>query len=159
MLALTCVLLSPLCLTGCVVNDIHAEMQATNQRLEHVQDQLAVVDQVNQELQTINEERLNRLASIEQSLASIDESLKRIDTQLAPIGESLASVDGHLASLRKTINNIDSTIPFLRVSGDSEEEADALEAETSESAPAAPEAPAPAEPAEPAAPPAGNPEN
>ena len=124
-----CFALAPLGLSGCVVDDIHTEMQLTNQRLDTVQGQLEVVSDVNKELQTINDERLTRLASIERSLASIDESLKKIDTQLSPIGERLASVDQHLASLRKTINNIDSTIPFLSVSGDDDDEAEALEAE------------------------------
>jgi len=105
-------------MTGCVVNDIHTELAATNQRLVLLEAQL----------DTINNDRLVMLESIEQSLKSIDTSLANVDTNLGPIGESLTNVDGHLASLRKTINNIDSTIPFLSISGDDEEEQAELDA-------------------------------
>lgn len=106
-------------MTGCVVNDIHTEMTATNERLVQLEAQL----------DSINNDRLVMLASIEQSLKNIDTSLARVDTNLGPIGESLTHVDEHLASLRKTINTIDSTIPFLKVSGDDEEAAEELDAE------------------------------
>lgn len=52
-----------------------------------------------------------RLAAVEQQL----QTLQSIDT-------SLSHLDAHLASLRKTIDNIDSTIPFLSISADSEDE-------------------------------------
>jgi len=45
-----------------------------------------------------------------------------MDTRLETLRSDLDEVSEHLASLRKTINNIDSTIPFLKISGDEEDE-------------------------------------
>lgn len=117
-----CLLAALAGLPGCVVNDIHTEMMITNQRLADLEVRLDEVRKVNEQLEAINEDRLSMLASIDRSLISIDESLVKIEGQLNPIGESLSSVDEHLASLRRTINNIDSTIPFLKISGDGKEE-------------------------------------
>lgn len=106
---------------GCVVQDIYDELSATNASLARVESALEGVDTTNAELDRL-QVRLETLERIQ----SIDASLSSIDGQLKPMLEELDALDQHLASLRRTINNIDSTIPFLKVSGDDEAEAETL---------------------------------
>lgn len=105
-----------LALPGCVVQDIHDELQGANQRLGRVELALEEIERTNEELVSLQ----LRLATLER-MASIDQSLTSMDTQLESIQGSLVKLDDHLASLRRTISNIDSTIPFLRISGDRDE--------------------------------------
>lgn len=126
-------------LSGCIVEKIHDQLEQSNAGMGRVESDLkgtnAAVASVDKRLDAVDEtnrllqqtmERLAVLESIDASLKSIDASLKRLDD--------------HLASLRKTINSIDSTIPFLKLSGDKDEE------ETDPAAPPAPESPAPTQP-------------
>lgn len=120
-------------LPGCIVQDIHDQIEHSNQQLGSINDSFAKVEKANELLAALDE-RLESLESIEQNLALIDEKLAGVNTELDSMDERLATlqgsldeVDGHLASLRRTINNIDSTIPFLTISGDDEAEAQALE--------------------------------
>lgn len=112
---------------GCVVTDIRDELVAVNQKIDTTNAQL---DELQVKLQS-----LERMASIDSSLESIDGSLKSVDGQLDTIETSLSRLDEHLASLRKTINNIDSTIPFLKISGDDAEDKAELNAEEGEEKP------------------------
>jgi prefoldin subunit 5 len=110
-------------LGGCIVQDIHDELVGVNARLERVEETLGKIDTTNRQLATL-EARLNtldRLESIDASLKSIDAELVAINGELDPIKGSLVNLDEHLTSLRKTISNIDSTIPFLKLSGDADE--------------------------------------
>lgn len=103
---------------GCVVQDIHDELQGVNQRLARVELELKEIERTNDKLAAL----LIRLESLD-LLESVDKSLHSMDGQLDTIEGSLVKLDDHLASLRRTITNIDSTIPFLRISGDQEEDA------------------------------------
>ena len=100
-------------MSGCVVWDINDGILASNDNLGRIEDELQSIDQG---LGSTNE----NLETVESRLASMDAQLKSLQTQLD-------ATNAHLASLRKTINNIDSTIPFLKLSGDDEEEQEALE--------------------------------
>ncbi len=100
-------------LPGCVVWDINDGIIASNGNLGQIESGLT---EIGDELGETN----SNLQSVEARLASMDEQLKALQTQLD-------STNKHLESLRKTINNIDSTIPFLKLSGDDEEEQEALE--------------------------------
>ena len=93
--------------TGCIAWEIRDELRQVNASMEDVKVQLGTVNDGLAKL-----ERTNTL------LADLDMKLTSLETTNA----SLASVDAHLASLRKTLNNIDSTIPFLSVTGDDEDE-------------------------------------
>lgn len=103
-----------LVMPGCVVWDINDGILASNDNLVRIEDELQSIDEG---LSGTNE----NLETVESRLASMDEQLKSLQTQLD-------ATNAHLESLRKTINNIDSTIPFLNLSGDDEEEQEALEA-------------------------------
>lgn len=99
---------------GCVFDDIRDELEQTNSRLTRVEGKLGAIDKTNTELQTLREQRLSSLDTLDsmnQTLASIDTSLK--------------SLDKHLAALRETISSIDNAIPFLSIGGG----ADDVEAE------------------------------
>lgn len=109
-----------LALPGCIVRDIHNEMVGVNEHLTRVEIALAEIDRTNDALADLKV-RLELLEKI----ASVDESLRSMDGQLTTIQGSLSNLDQHLASLRRTISNIDSTIPFLRISGDQPEEGEA----------------------------------
>lgn len=105
-------------LPGCLVQDIHDEMVTTNERLVDIDGALDEVARVNE-----------RLATIDAKLQEIESDLTRVEGHLAKVEPSLSSTNEHLASLRQTISNIDSTIPFLSISGD-EEDAEADEGES-----------------------------
>jgi len=110
-------------LGGCVVDEINEGIATSNENVQRTNQDLEVVTQ--------------RMAEIDQKLAGINTELDEINSQLAilvSIDASLKKLDVHLASLRKTINNIDSTIPFLKLSGDDEEDKDELEAGDQEEA-------------------------
>lgn len=102
-----------LSMPGCIIWDAYDQVELANQQL----------GQINRNLEEIDA----NLAQIDAKLATIDENLETVDASLAEIKPMLATIDEHLASLRTTINNIDSTIPFLGLSGDSEEDQEALE--------------------------------
>lgn len=106
---LAVLLLSALCanLSGCLAWEIRDELRAVN----------ASLDDVKVKLNSVNDGLL-RLERTNTTLANLDMKLEAMETTNA----SLSSVDAHLASLRRTLNNIDSTIPFLKVSGDDKEE-------------------------------------
>lgn len=101
--ALAALVLAPISLSGCVVWDIHEQIVLTNERLTSLEAELDLVREANQLLAEGN--------------AGLDEVHARLET-MDSIDESLKELDGHLASLRATIDNIDSTIPFLRISSD-----------------------------------------
>ncbi len=108
------VLAATLSIPGCIIWDAYDQLELANQQLGEINANLAEID--------------GNLEQIDTKLATIDANLDTVDASLAEIKPMLATIDEHLASLRKTINNIDSTIPFLGLSGDDDEEQDALEA-------------------------------
>lgn len=126
-------------LPGCVVQDIHDQIALSNDKLQQIDDSFAKVERANEVLNKLDAQ-LNQLAQLESingnltaidaKLGTIDGNLESMDARIASLEKELAAVSEHLASLRKTINNIDSTIPFLKISGDDEETKDALETET-----------------------------
>lgn len=109
-----------LSMPGCVVWDIMNGIEASNANLERIQTQLDAIDR---DMDRVN----TNLEQVEARLNPMGETLASMDTQLKDLQTRLEKTNGHLESLRKTINNIDSTIPFLKLSGDDEEEQEALE--------------------------------
>ena len=103
---------------GCIAGEIRDSLAEVNESLARTN---ASLDLVISSLDL----RLTRLEPIEESLLSIDAQLYGID-------ESLDHLDNHLASLRRTLQNIDSTIPFLKLSDDEE-----VEGEEGDEAPSA----------------------
>ena len=87
-------------LPGCIIQDIRDDLRGANERLDQVDSRLQEVEVTNT--------KLAQLETQLELLQSIDASLKNLDV--------------HLASLRKTIGNIDSAIPFLKISGDEPED-------------------------------------
>ena len=105
---LSTVVLAAAVLPGCVFDDvreINEQLAATNAELVKVKSQLALLDDVQAKLSTI------------------DTSLASVDTKLDTLDASITGVNANLASLRGTINNIDSAIPFLSISGDKDDDA------------------------------------
>lgn len=105
-LLLTCVL------PGCVIGDIRDELGTANRQLTDLDSAVSDLDKI-------------RLANLEEQLVilkAIDDNLTAINERLFTVEGSLVVTNDHLASLRRTINNIDSTIPFLSLSGDDEED-------------------------------------
>ncbi len=107
------VLAASLSMPGCIIWDAYEQLELANQQLGEINSNLTEID--------------GNLQQIDAKLATIDANLNTVDASLAEIQPMLVQIDEHLASLRKTINNIDSTIPFLKLSGDDDEEKDALE--------------------------------
>lgn len=123
-----------LALPGCIVQDIHDQMAMSNEKLEAINTSFAKVEEANA-LLTRLDGQLAALRSIDEKLGGVNVELASMDERLATLQASLSQVDAHLASLRRTINTIDSTIPFLKISGDGEEEAESLEAPEGEARP------------------------
>ncbi len=90
-------------MSGCLGWEIRDELRRVNTSLDDIKVQLGTVNDGLLKL-----ERTNTL------LSNLDMKLASMETTNA----SLSSIDAHLASLRRTLNNIDSTIPFLKVSDD-----------------------------------------
>ncbi|MEL6328695.1 MAG: hypothetical protein AAFR38_03455 [Planctomycetota bacterium] len=86
-------------LPGCVFGDIRDQLVQVNANMERLDDRVVGLEETVIEL---NQERL----------AALD--------RLESIEVSLADIDDHLASLRRTISNIDSTIPFLEIADEEE---------------------------------------
>ena len=100
-------------LSGCVVWDINDGILASNDNLGRIEDELQGIDQ--------------GLSDTNDNLTATKSRLDSMDSQLMSLQTQLDATNTHLESLRKTINNIDSTIPFLNLSGDDEEEQKSLE--------------------------------
>lgn len=103
-------------LTGCIVYDIRDNLVAINQSLDVIQEDLKEVQKTNEQLVGLD----NRLVILD------------------GMGDSLQRLDEHLLSLRKTIANIDSTIPFLKLSSESASEIEEDEAKREPQAPPQP---------------------
>lgn len=129
---------------ACIAWEIRDELTEMNQSVDTT---IAELQSIDGNLVAVNE----RLGSIDTSLAKVNASLANIDTDLDRVARtndlvdnanvrlkmlesvqtSLASIDKSLMSLRGTIENIDSTIPFLKFSdpGPDEEEEAAAESD------------------------------
>jgi septal ring factor EnvC (AmiA/AmiB activator) len=116
-------------LPGCIVRDIHKELVEANARVAAVEQELQRIKRTNTLLDALQQERLNILDSMQTTLVALQERLETMDS----IDESLKKLDRHLASLRKTIDNIDSTIPFLKIGDDKSVEEDEAEIEEEQS--------------------------
>jgi prefoldin subunit 5 len=103
---------SMLLMPGCIVQDIHDQIALTNAKLDQIDESFAKVQRANELLAELD----TKLAALD----SINANLGRVDTTLGTVEADLKAVSESLASLRATINNIDSTIPFLKFSGDAE---------------------------------------
>ncbi len=115
-----CATLALTTLSGCIVTDIHEELIRVNTSLDTTNAQLATLDAQLTEKQA-------RLASIDEKLRAIDDQLIAANTRLeslSDIDEHLASLDVHLEAIRQIVRNLDSTIPFLRLSGDKSDESE-----------------------------------
>lgn len=124
---------------GCIVQDIHDEIAKTNASIVRVEGDMARTNTAINEVQ----EKLSAIELTNQKLDQTREALAVLES----IDKSLKRLDEHLASLRATINNIDSVIPLLGISGDKKGDAPAdpnapvsapAEGGKPESAPAAP---------------------
>ena len=117
----TMIVLLSLCFllpSGCIVQDIHDQIANSNTELATINRTIEQLERTNTLLTSIE----GNLSSIDTKLESIDRNLGSVDERMSTLQVVLDAVSEHLASLRRTINNIDSTIPFLRLSGDSEGE-------------------------------------
>jgi len=94
-------------MTGCLAWEVRDELRLVNASMDDIKVQLGSVN-----------DGLRKLERTNTVLADLDMKLTSLETTNA----SLASIDQHLASLRRTLNNISSTMPFLKVSGDDEDE-------------------------------------
>lgn len=122
-------------LPGCIVQDIHDQIALSNEKLEAIDENFAKVERANELLADLEKQLDRLLPPINDNLTLIEAQLESIDAQLVQINANLASMDTSieqveadlksvsesLTSLRRTISNIDSTIPFLKFSGDSDE--------------------------------------
>jgi hypothetical protein len=125
-----------LTLPGCIVRDIRDEMVTSNQSIADT----------NRLLQGIREDvdRTNEiLSSLEGRLDRQFEQLQRLES----VDGSLTAIDAHLASLRKTLENIDSTIPLLSFADSSEDEATTQPETPPATSPASPSTAAASQPA------------
>lgn len=131
---------------GCVITDINDGIVLANTNLESINASFEQVEKANEQLASIgsNLDRLDervvalqaRMDSVDERLTTLGVSLESVDSGLGTTKGQLDQVEVHLASLRKTINNIDSVVPFLRISGDDKEDKDALNADAEPTAPA-----------------------
>jgi prefoldin subunit 5 len=119
--------LTPLCAGGCVFDKIHEELVAINGNMEETQGILreanATLDEVHQQLnevQKTNELLVQLQAGLgtEEAADTREENRMSIIGTMESIDRSLGKMDQHMTALRKTISNIDSTIPFLKLSSD-----------------------------------------
>lgn len=102
---------------GCVVWDIKDQITESNANLTSIEKRL---DSIDENLEVVNG-----------NLDTMGTSLQSMGAQLVNLQAQLDATNEHLASLRKTINNIDKTIPFMSISGDSAQEQEQLEEGTS----------------------------
>ena len=138
---LACLILSMVAfMPGCIVQDIHDQIALSNQKLTQIDESFAKVERANELLEKLEtqldstlgpiDENMSkireRLASIDAKLEAMDGNMTTMDERIEAVKGDLQAVSAHLASLRKTINNIDSTIPFLKFSGDDEAEQEEL---------------------------------
>lgn len=109
-------------MSGCVVDDILTEIRTTNDQLVIIGRRLNEIDSnliaIDRNLIRID----GQLQDVSIRLDTVDAKLGSLDTKLASIDADLDSTNQSLSSLRRTISNIDRTIPFLKFSGDDEEE-------------------------------------
>jgi len=122
-------------LPGCIVQDIHDQIALSNEKLQQIDESFEKVERANAALAKLDVQ-LERLKTLD----TIDTNLDLMNAQIGTLQADLSAVSEHLASLRQTINNIDSTIPFLKFSGDeeagvSEDEAGGENTDTLDSSP------------------------
>jgi prefoldin subunit 5 len=115
----TGLLVSALAFTpGCIVQKISDNLELANQQMVAINQSIARVEGEIETLRTV------QLAELDQRLVlleSLSGSLSSVDNDLDTVKVSLHRLDEHLASLRRTLQNIDSTIPFLKLTSDEEE--------------------------------------
>ncbi|MCX5691119.1 MAG: hypothetical protein NTV94_15260, partial [Planctomycetota bacterium] len=131
-------------LSGCVFSDIRdqvvvantgltkvdTQLGETNKRLTEVETGLARLDKTNDLIGNV-ESGLGRIDRTNDSLTLLERQLNTLDS----MNKSMVRLDQHLAGLRKSLNSIDSLLPFLDMgSGDVTEPSAAAVADASSSA-------------------------
>ena len=126
-------------LSGCVFSDIRdqvvvantgltkvdTQLGETNKRLTEVETGLARLDRTNDLIGNV-ESGLGRIDRTNDSLGLLERQLNTLDS----MNKSMVRLDQHLAGLRKSLNSIDSLLPFMDIgSGDVSEPAEAAVAE------------------------------
>ena len=129
-------LATPILSTGCVFDKIEKQLVAINDNMEVTQgillDANSTLHEVQQQLNEV--QRTNDLLvqlqaglGTEGLAATAAENRMSIIGTMEAISTSLGRMDEHMTALRKTISNIDSTIPFLKFSADAPGEPGTLE--------------------------------
>lgn len=126
-----------LLLPGCIVQDIHDRMEETSLAMTQANANLV---RVTQELETANRVLDSRLAQIDLTNQHLQATQDRLAI-LESIDASLKALDVHLASLRRTLDNIDSTVPFLDLADPPPENEAAAPTDPPTEAPANPPSP------------------
>jgi len=129
--------LGTITMPGCVVFEIRDELKRANENLATANTQLMVANteldianaklleanarlaEANQDLTVVNGHLATTIQKLEGTNGQIatlqSKHLTNLDTRLDPLGKSLSDVEVHLGSLRKTLDNIDSMIPFINL--------------------------------------------
>lgn len=118
---------------GCVFWQIRDQVQSANTKLVTVDDQLQSTNRqlvsVDDQLQNVNRQLVavdDQLQTANRQLGSVEGGLTRIDTAnsslsilerqlttLDSMNKSMVRLDEHLAGLRKSLNALDSIVPFI----------------------------------------------
>jgi septal ring factor EnvC (AmiA/AmiB activator) len=106
-------------MSGCIVGEIQDQVVTANHGLEEVNEEMNRIT----ELLVAVQKQLEQVERTNELLIETQAQLKTMDS----IDASLKNLDVHLASLRRTLDNIDSTIPFLKLTSDDEIEAEGAE--------------------------------
>jgi len=120
-------------LPGCVAWKIKRGIEDSNEQLSQINLNFKRVDQANAQLEDVSarleqtNEQLAKLETILAELNTIETRLETTNKELETVEASLVKLEEHLASLRRTLNNIDTVVPFLRISGDDKQEKKELE--------------------------------
>lgn len=111
-------------LSGCVFSDIRdqvvvantgltkvdTQLGETNKRLTEVETGLARLDRTNDLIGNV-ESGLGRIDRTNDSLGLLERQLNTLDS----MNKSMVRLDQHLAGLRKSLNSIDSLLPFMDI--------------------------------------------
>ena len=116
---------------GCIVSEIRDELVTINANMKVTQDilldasaTLHVVQGQLDQVQRTNDLLVQLQAGLgtEEIASTKTQNRTSIISTMEGIDVSLAKMDEHLSALRKTIANIDNTIPFLKFAADDEDE-------------------------------------
>ncbi|MEO1129828.1 MAG: hypothetical protein AAFX05_09010 [Planctomycetota bacterium] len=109
--------LAAIAMPGCIANEIRDGLNLANENMVNINES---INRVELQLSNIQETQLAELQIKLEKISTIDQSIADVNEDLDGVQISLTRLDEHLASLRKTLQNIDSTIPFLSLADDEE---------------------------------------